>query len=113
MLLSQKETAEAETMPIYEYECEKCQEAFEISQKISEPPLTECPTCGSPVRKLVSRSSFQLKGGGWYKTDYKKPGSSSGGSSGGTKSETASATPAPEKPKPKGGCGSGGCGHSH
>jgi len=99
-------------MPIYEYECDKCQEAFEISQKISEPPLTACPKCGSPVRKLISRTSFQLKGGGWYQTDYKKPGSSSGGASKTGKSESTPAA-APEKPKPKGGCGSGGCGHNH
>src|SRR5262245_39671032 len=98
-------------MPIYEYQCEKCQEALEISQKISEPPLTTCPKCGGVLRKLISRTSFQLKGGGWYQTDYKKTTSPS---SSGTTSETSS-TPAASTPdpKPKGGCGSGGCGHNH
>ena len=52
-------------MPIYEYECDKCG-AFEVMQKISEAPLTECETCHGPVHRLVSHhTSFQLKGGGW------------------------------------------------
>jgi putative FmdB family regulatory protein len=97
-------------MPIYEYECDKCQEAFEIAQKMSDSPLTACPKCGSTdFRKLISRTSFQLKGSGWYASDYKKP--KGGGSDSGTKSEAAA--PAPEKPKTGGGCGSGGCGHGH
>ncbi len=103
-------------MPIYEYECDKCQEAFEISQKISEPALGACPKCGSPVRKLVSRSSFQLKGGGWYATDYKKsPAASSVSPTEKTAAAPEKTEPpkTPEKPKGGGGCGSGGCGHGH
>lgn len=74
-------------MPLYEYECANCAKVFEIMQKISEPALKGCPTCGKPVHKLVSRTSFQLKGTGWYATDYKK-GSGSGGSEGGGSSES-------------------------
>ena len=56
-------------MPIYEYECPKCGE-FEVTQRITEDPLKRCPTCRHKVKKLISRSSFHLKGSGWYLTDY-------------------------------------------
>jgi putative FmdB family regulatory protein len=56
-------------MPIYEYECVRCGE-FEVNQRITEEPLKRCPKCRSKVRKLISNTSFQLKGGGWYVTDY-------------------------------------------
>jgi putative FmdB family regulatory protein len=59
-------------MPIYEYECESCRKVHEVMQKFSDAPLTACPECNSPVKKLVSMSSFALKGTGWYTTDYKK-----------------------------------------
>ena len=56
-------------MPIYEYRCEKCG-VFEATQKITERPLGRCPTCKGKVKKLISNTSFQLKGTGWYVTDY-------------------------------------------
>ncbi len=56
-------------MPIYEYECSKCG-VFEVTQRITEKPLGKCPTCRNKVRKLISNTSFQLKGSGWYITDY-------------------------------------------
>jgi putative FmdB family regulatory protein len=56
-------------MPIYEYQCKKCGE-FEVTQRITEAPLKQCPTCRGRVTKLISSTSFQLKGGGWYVTDY-------------------------------------------
>ncbi|MEE8408432.1 MAG: zinc ribbon domain-containing protein, partial [Myxococcota bacterium] len=57
-------------MPIYEYECEKCGEVFEVFQKVSDPP-PKSHSCGSrKVRRLISRTSFVLKGTGWYVTDY-------------------------------------------
>lgn len=59
-------------MPIYEYRCEKCENQFEMLQKITAEPLKECPECGGAVNKLVSSTSFILKGGGWYATDYGK-----------------------------------------
>lgn len=59
-------------MPIYEYECKNCEKVHEVTQKISEDPLKECPDCGKEVQKIISSSSFALKGTGWYTTDYKK-----------------------------------------
>ena len=57
-------------MPIYEYQCVECNKVFEALQKISEDPLTECRFCKGKVEQLISQTSFQLKGGGWYVTDY-------------------------------------------
>ena len=60
-------------MPIYEYQCEKCG-TFEVTQKITEAALRRCPTCKGKVMKLISSTSFQLKGTGWYVTDYASKG---------------------------------------
>jgi putative FmdB family regulatory protein len=58
-------------MPIYEYECSACQHHVEVTQKISEPPLKTCQQCGQQaLEKLISRTSFQLKGGGWHNDLY-------------------------------------------
>lgn len=101
-------------MPIYEYECDACGHHMETLQKFSDPPLKECDACHSQkIKKVISQSTFHLKGTGWYVTDYaSKTGStrSSGNekSSGeGKKSEVASSTdsknkkeaPAPSKAK--------------
>ena len=67
-------------MPIYEYECNSCKKVIEITQRISDAPLSECPDCSGSVRKLISVSSFQLKGGGWYADGYN--GSSNGNGNG-------------------------------
>ena len=56
-------------MPIYEYSCRECG-GFEVTQKITDKPLTRCPACKGKVKKLISSTSFQLKGTGWYVTDY-------------------------------------------
>jgi putative FmdB family regulatory protein len=61
-------------MPLYEYECATCQKVHEVMQKFADAPLTECPECKGPVAKLISRSSFALKGSGWYTSDYKRAG---------------------------------------
>src|SRR6185436_21088629 len=61
-------------VPIYEYHCDKCGD-FELTQKITDAPLKKCPTCRSRVKKLISTTSFQLKGSGWYVTDYARSGS--------------------------------------
>ena len=64
-------------MPIYEYKCKKCGKEFEMLQGITDPAATTCCFCKGPVRKMVSLSSFHLKGSGWYATDYggkKAPG---------------------------------------
>ena len=57
-------------MPIYEYECTKCNKHFEIMRKISDDPLTSCRECGGELKKLITNTSFVLKGSGWYVTDY-------------------------------------------
>jgi putative FmdB family regulatory protein len=57
-------------MPIYEYECTQCGQITEAMQRFSDPPLTECPQCRGPLRKMISMSTFHLKGSGWYVTDY-------------------------------------------
>jgi putative FmdB family regulatory protein len=59
-------------MPLYEYQCDACGRRFELIRKFSDPPLDACPTCGGPVRKLVSSPAFQFKGSGFYITDYPK-----------------------------------------
>jgi putative FmdB family regulatory protein len=98
-------------MPIYEYQCAACGRVVEKWQKISEEPLTTCPNCGGELSKLISNCSFQLKGGGWYVTDYSgkmqstnmagTAGDCSSGADGQAKAETAkeagSDTPAPPK----------------
>jgi putative FmdB family regulatory protein len=78
-------------MPIYEYECEKCHKIIEAWQNMTEAPLTDCPQCDGSLHKLISTSSFQLKGGGWYADGYgnAKPTPS--------KSESSSAPKAAEK----------------
>jgi len=64
-------------VPIYEYQCTKCGEVFEAFQKITDEPLSQCKFCHAKVEKLISQSSFQLKGSGWYLTDYARRSSSS------------------------------------
>lgn len=65
-------------MPIYEYECTKCHSIQEVIQKFSDRPLTKCKHCSGKLQKLISQSSFHLKGTGWYVTDYaQKPGAPS------------------------------------
>ena len=59
-------------MPIYEYKCSKCGEIFEAFQKISDEPLTHCKYCKGKVERILSQTSFQLKGSGWYLTDYSR-----------------------------------------
>lgn len=63
-------------MPIYEYQCTQCGEVFEAFQKITDEPLLQCKFCHGKVEKLISHSSFQLKGSGWYLTDYARRNSS-------------------------------------
>jgi putative FmdB family regulatory protein len=60
-------------MPIYEYQCSGCGKHFEIFQKMTDKPLTECRECKGKLSKLISNCAFHLKGNGWYVTDYKKP----------------------------------------
>lgn len=84
-------------MPLYEYQCSACKKVHEVMQKFSDAPLSECPECQGPVQKLMSLSSFALKGSGWYTTDYKRAGSKAGTSE---KSEPASGGEVSKKESP-------------
>ncbi|MCC6933432.1 MAG: zinc ribbon domain-containing protein [Deltaproteobacteria bacterium] len=69
-------------MPTYAYKCFDCEKEFEVFQKITDSPVAQCEGCGSSnVKRLLFASPFQLKGSGWYKTDYASSGSSSASSS--------------------------------
>jgi putative FmdB family regulatory protein len=108
-------------MPIYEFVCEACGNIEERLQKLSDPPPEKCPECGGKMAKIMSRNSFQLKGGGWYRDLYgssssstanqstdsrppkkesakKEEGASPGGSA---PAATAAAPPAPKEAKSK------------
>jgi len=61
-------------MPIYEYRCERCGHELEVMQKMSDKPLTKCPECKGKLEKIFSQTSFQLKGSGWYASDYTSRG---------------------------------------
>ncbi len=80
-------------MPVYEYRCTTCEREFEYQQRMSDPPRDICENCAGPLERIISRTAFQLKGGGWYKDLYAstKPGDSGTSS---TKSDSAAA-PAP------------------
>ncbi|MFZ3114470.1 MAG: zinc ribbon domain-containing protein [Syntrophales bacterium] len=81
-------------MPIYEYKCKKCGEEFEVFHKMTDNDVKSCKHCRGPVNKLISRTSFQLQGSGWYVTDYggKKPELAEGKATGSNKDEGASET---------------------
>ena len=64
-------------MPIYEYQCQSCEHHFELRQKFSDPPASQCPECGDTVQKLISSAAFSLKGGGWYAEGYGSGGKKS------------------------------------
>src|SRR5262245_16119114 len=68
-------------MPLYEYQCERCERRFEVIQKFSDPKVETCSVCGGPVRKLLSSPAIQFKGSGWYITDYARKGQTDGTSS--------------------------------
>jgi putative FmdB family regulatory protein len=92
-------------MPIYEFECSACHDAFERLQKLSDPDPVECPACGKPqVRRRVSAPAFRLAGSGWYETDFKKEGERKQNLA---KRDDASA-PASGEAKPAGGKGDAG-----
>lgn len=95
-------------MPIYDFKCSSCGHRDEVMRKISDPSIADCPVCGAheTFGKMLSAAGFQLKGSGWYATDFK------GGASSGSASEAKSAPAAADA---GGGhaCGTGGCGHSH
>lgn len=97
-------------MPIYAYKCESCGHAKDVLQKISDAPLTECPACGKATfSKQITAAGFQLKGSGWYVTDFR--GGSGGTSAAATGAAAAGATASAESSAstaaaaPAAGCG--------
>ncbi|QBE63310.1 FmdB family zinc ribbon protein [Pseudoduganella lutea] len=94
-------------MPIYAYRCEECGFAKDVLQKISDPQLTECPSCGkSTFKKQLTAAGFQLKGTGWYVTDFRGGNApatgvaakADGAKADAPKAESSSAAPAPTVP---------------
>jgi putative FmdB family regulatory protein len=91
-------------MPTYEYACDACEHEFEREQRITEAPIRTCPACGKPrARRLISRTSFVLKGGGWYSDLYsaspRKEAAKADGEAGGeSRSEPKSGAAGDEKP---------------
>jgi putative FmdB family regulatory protein len=84
-------------MPIYEYQCKKCGTVEEALQKFSDKPLTKCRHCTGKLHKLVSQSSFHLKGTGWYVTDYKNQSKETAAGSESEKKDANVASAKPEK----------------
>lgn len=94
-------------MPIYAYKCGACGHAKDVLQKISDAPLTVCPACGAPAfSKQLTAAGFQLKGSGWYATDFKnsgsapKPAAAPAGEAASAGGAAASAAPAAAAPAP-------------
>ena len=89
-------------MPIYEYECTRCGRIEEVIQHFSDKPLKTCRTCSGKLHKLISRSSFHLKGTGWYVTDYagkSDTATSAGKSESSKKSDTDTSSSPPVQKK--------------
>ena len=78
-------------MPIYEYQCDSCDKVIEVIQRMSEKPLSHCPDCQGEVTKLVSKSAFHLKGGGWFADGYSNNSNSESKSSGNGNGKAAKA----------------------
>jgi putative FmdB family regulatory protein len=89
-------------MPFYEYECQSCKFYTEVMQKITDTPLTKCPSCGKKaLKKLVSAPVFRLKGDGWYETDFKSDKENKRNLSGTEKEEPKAEAKADSKPETK------------
>jgi putative FmdB family regulatory protein len=112
-------------MPVYEYECKSCHRGFEYQQRMSDPEKEVCEACGGALERVISRTAFALKGGGWYKDLYasSKPESgksSDGGGEGGGAASTTTSSDAPSSsapspaatPSPSAGSSSGSSGSS-
>ncbi len=96
-------------MPIYEYRCASCGHQQEFLQKVSDAPLTVCTSCGKPeFSKMVTAAGFQLKGSGWYATDFKHGGSRPAAKAD-AKGEPKSEAKSEAKDSPAPSCGGGGC----
>jgi len=81
-------------MPIYAYKCESCGFSKDVLQKISDTPLQDCPSCGKPeFKKQLTAAGFQLKGSGWYATDFKGSGAAPAAAAAPSAGDAASGTP--------------------
>lgn len=97
-------------MPVYEYECKECEKVIEVQQRMADAPLLNCPECNAPVKKLMSMSSFQLKGGGWYSDGYSSVTKGAGNGSSKSATPATSTTPAaPAAPACQSGSACPGC----
>jgi putative FmdB family regulatory protein len=99
-------------MPIYEYRCDACGHEKEVLQRMSDKPLVKCPKCGKRrFHKLVSAAGFQLKGTGWYATDFKNSGTKPGAKKDKTESkpEKSGGSSGSEPTKAAAACGAGAC----
>ena len=106
-------------MPVYEYECKACHRDFEYQQRMSDPDKTTCEACGGSLERIISRTAFQLKGGGWYKDLYSSSKPAEAKSEGGgeakpdaakTETKTDSSTNTSTSTSTSGEGGSGGSG---
>ncbi len=88
-------------MPIYEYQCTVCGKQVEVFQRITDDPLTQCESCSGSLVKLVSQTSFVLKGGGWYKDGYASSKAGDTSSAGNGKKAAGSGNGSPKKPATK------------
>lgn len=84
-------------MPIYRYVCEKCGSQTEVMQKVSDAPLKRCKKCRGKLEKAVSRTSFKLKGSGWYATDYPSKSAAPKSKTEGSSDAKSEAAPTPAK----------------
>jgi putative FmdB family regulatory protein len=92
-------------MPIYAYKCGSCGHAKDVLQKIADAPLTDCPECGKPTfSKQLTAAGFQLKGSGWYATDFK---GGSGDTASASTSASADTAASSSTPAATGGCATG------
>lgn len=76
-------------MPVYEYECQKCGDVLEVSQRILDDPLKDCPRCDGLLKKIISATAFHLKGSGWYADGYSTKCEGEGAGASAAKSDTA------------------------
>ena len=97
-------------MPIYAYKCADCGHEKEVLQKVSDAPLTDCPSCGHPsMVKMVTAAGFQLKGSGWYATDFKNGSTPKKGPDKSAESATKEDSKDSKEPKAEAACGTGAC----
>jgi len=94
-------------MPVYEYQCTVCRKEFEYEHRMSDPPKAVCEACGGQLERLISRTSFAFKGGGWYKDLYASAKPADSGGSGSSAASESAPKPASDSGSSTGGSSSG------